>query len=129
MIKIKCSQCTECQICMGICSWTHYGESTTKRARIRVEADWPQIPSITVCLACKERECVSACPHDALKWKKWIVLDKKTCDSCGLCVEACPVEGIQMDPVTALPLICDTCEGSFQCVAWCPTQALMQRGR
>jgi Fe-S-cluster-containing hydrogenase component 2 len=127
MIKIKRSLCTECQICMGICSWSHYGENTTKRSRIMVEADWPKIPTITVCQACKDHECVSACPHDALKWENWILLDKDQCDSCGLCVEACPVDGIHMDPITDLPMICDTCGGEFQCVAWCPTQALTRK--
>jgi Fe-S-cluster-containing hydrogenase component 2 len=127
MIKINRSVCTECQICMGICSWTHFGENTTKRSRIMVEADWPKIPNINVCLACKERECIPACPPDALKWENWICLDKDKCDSCGLCVEACPVDGIHVDPITRLPLICDTCEGDFKCVRWCPTQALNKK--
>jgi len=32
-----------------------------------------------------------------------------------------------MDPTTELPLICDTCEGNFECVRWCPTQAVSKR--
>jgi Fe-S-cluster-containing hydrogenase component 2 len=113
---------------MGICSWTHFGENTTKRSRIMVAGDWPKIPDINVCLACQERECINACPHDALTLENWICLDKDKCDTCGLCVEACPVDGIQVDPITALPLICDTCEGDFKCVLWCPTRALTQKG-
>jgi len=127
MIKIIHARCTECQICMEICSWTHFGENTPKRARIRVEADWPKIPVISVCQACKDHECVTACPHDALKWENWICLDENKCDACGLCVEACPVDGIYMDPIANLPLICDTCGGDFNCTVWCPTQALRRR--
>ena len=127
MIKITRSLCTECQICMAICSWEHFGETTTKRSRITVDADWPQTPKILVCLACKQHECVEACPHDALTWDNWIVLDKDRCDSCGSCIEACPVSGVHMDLHTNLPLICDTCGGKFQCVAWCPTQALKRK--
>ena len=127
MIKINHSRCTACQICMGICSWTHFGENTTKRARIRVGADWPKIPVIKVCLACKDHECVEACPHDALKWENWIRLDKDKCDACSLCAEACPVDGIHMDPIANLPLICDTCRGDFNCTVWCPTQALRRK--
>jgi carbon-monoxide dehydrogenase iron sulfur subunit len=127
MIEINHSRCTECLICMEICSWTHFGESTTKRARIRVEADWPKIPAINVCLACEDHECVAACPHDALKWENWICLDKDRCDACGLCIAACPVDGIHMDPIASLPLICDTCRGDFNCIVWCPTQALRRR--
>jgi Fe-S-cluster-containing hydrogenase component 2 len=32
-----------------------------------------------------------------------------------------------MDPVTNYPLVCDTCEGDFQCVRWCPTQAVERK--
>ena len=127
MFKIKRSLCTECQICMAICSWSHFGENTTKRSRIYVEADWPKIPAISVCLACKDHECVSACPHDALSWDNWVRLEKDRCDGCAVCVDACPVNGIRMDSQTDLPLICDTCEGAFQCVQWCPTGAVQKR--
>lgn len=127
MIKINHSLCTECQICMAICSWAHFGENTTKRSRIRVDAVWPKVPSVNVCLACKSHECISACPNDALTWEDWLRLDKDRCDSCGNCMQACPFNGIHMDPISNLPLACDTCEGQFQCVAWCPTQALKRK--
>ena len=128
MIKLNRTLCTECQICMLICSWTHFGENTTKRSRISVDAKWPEIPAIKVCLACPNHECVTACPHDALDWENWIQLDKERCDGCGACIEACPVNGVHMDLQTALPLICDTCEGQFQCVQWCPTKAVEIKG-
>ena len=112
---------------MAICSWSHFGENTTKRSRIKVEADWPKTPVITVCLACKDHECVTACPHEALSWQDWVHLDKDSCDGCAVCVGACPVNGIQMDTRTDLPLICDTCEGKYRCVQWCPTQAVQKK--
>jgi Fe-S-cluster-containing hydrogenase component 2 len=124
MIRIERSRCTECQICMAICSWVHFEENTTKRARIWVACEWPKAPIIQVCLACKDHECVQACPNNALEWNPWIKLDKDLCDFCGMCQEACPVQGIRMDPVTRFPLICDTCNGGFQCVHWCPTDAI-----
>jgi carbon-monoxide dehydrogenase iron sulfur subunit len=124
MIIIRRSRCTECEICMGVCSWTHFGIQTTKRARIFVQGEWPQTPQIRVCLACKEHECVRACPHQALRWEQWIRLDAGLCNGCGDCVQACPVNGVRIDPLSHLPLICDTCDGAFQCVRWCPTQAL-----
>jgi len=127
MIDIRPVRCTECQICMEICSWMHFGENSTKRSRILVEAEWPEMPTIQICLACKERECVQACPHGALHWNQWLELNEALCDSCGSCVEACPVNGIHMDPITDLPLTCDTCEGEFQCVQWCPTQAIERK--
>lgn len=124
MIKIRSSLCTECQICMQICSWTHCNEINPKRSRIMVEAEWPEVPSIRVCLACKDHECVSVCPNGALKWEGWVQVDASLCDSCGVCVTACPVQGIEMDPSNCLPLICDTCHGDFACTKWCPTKAI-----
>jgi carbon-monoxide dehydrogenase iron sulfur subunit len=128
MFKIHRSRCTECQLCSQICAWTHWGENNPKRARIRVEADWPATPQIRVCLACKEHECVQACPTEALSWDGWVKLDEERCDLCGACAAACPVDGIRMDPRRRLPLICDTCEGAFQCVQWCPTRAIEKLG-
>lgn len=127
MIKLNRTRCTECRICMLVCSLTHFEENTTKRSRIMVDAKWPDMPSIKVCLACRDHECVAACPHDALRWQNWIELDPDRCDGCGACADACPVEGVQMDSTTGLPLICDTCEGRFQCVQWCPTQAVQKK--
>lgn len=127
MFVVRRSRCTECEICMEICSFSHVGENTTKRSRIWIDGDWPKTPDIHVCLACKDHECVEACPTGALKWDRWVVLDKDACDECGVCSDACPVEGIRMDPVTNRPLICDTCEGNFQCVQWCPTQAVERK--
>ena len=124
MIKIIRSLCTECQICMQICAWEHLGAHAPKRSRIWVEAEWPKEPDIFVCLTCKNHECVQACPNDALLWDGWIKLDSSLCDSCGICMDACPVKGIRMDTVTNLPLICDTCGGQFKCIKWCPTQAI-----
>ena len=97
MLKLKRKLCTECQICMVICSWTHFGENTTKRARINVAGVWPKVPVIRVCLACQDHECVTACPHEALTWSNWVHLDKNQCDGCAVCVDACPVGAIRIE--------------------------------
>jgi Fe-S-cluster-containing hydrogenase component 2 len=39
------------------------------------------------------------------------------------------VKGIHIDKRTGFPLICDTCEGQFQCVQWCPTNAVQKKSR
>ncbi len=127
MFALQPSKCTECRICMEICSITHTGLNTTKRSRIWVEEDWPETPAIRVCLACETRGCIEACPAGALSWNGWVRVDSKACESCGLCEEACPVGGIRMDPETNLPMICDTCSGEFHCLRWCPTKAI-ERG-
>jgi len=127
MFKLNPSRCTECQICMQVCSWQHFTENSPKRSRIRLEAEWPEEPRILVCLACKEHECVKACPTGALQWDGWVRVKENLCDGCLACAEACPVDGIRKDPRGIVPLVCDTCQGSFQCAKWCPTGAIQRR--
>ncbi|UCD71732.1 MAG: 4Fe-4S binding protein [Syntrophobacterales bacterium] len=128
MLKIVPSLCTECQICMEICSLAHFGENAPKRSRIWIEAEWPKEPHIFVCLACEDHDCVQACPAGALQWEDWIRLDRNLCDACGVCVESCPVGGIRIDPTEHTPLICDTCQDEFRCVRWCPAKAIERSG-
>jgi len=128
VIAINNSRCTECGICMQICSWTHFNEHNPHRSRIQIAAHWPHLPAISVCLACAKRECVEACPTEALTWDEWVRLDPAACDFCGACVTACPVQGIHPDPRTRLPLICDTCSGAFECTRWCPNDAIRIKG-
>ena len=128
MFKLHANLCTECLICQQICSWEHHGYFAPQRARIRIQTDWPHPPGIRVCVACPDRKCIDICPHQALSWEGWVHVDPERCDACGACVEICPVEGINPDPGTAMPLICDTCQGRYQCVKWCPTAAIEVKG-
>lgn len=128
MILAKPKRCTECLICMQVCSFQHFAQVTTKRSRIRVVDNWPDKPKMMVCIGCPDHECVTACPHEALSWGEFLELNADKCDSCGACAEACPVNGIGFDPVTGLPLACDTCNGEYMCVKSCPNQALERRG-
>ena len=128
MFKLTPSQCTECQICAQVCAYEHFAQNNPKRSCVTLEAKWPEAPSIRVCLACPQRDCLQACPTDALRWDGWVRLEKESCIGCGSCVEACPVLGISMDPLTHLPLVCDTCQGGFLCARWCPTRAIEKIG-
>ncbi len=127
MFKLYSQRCTECRICQQICSLEHYGYHAPKKARIHLDAKWPKAPKFSVCIACKKRKCIEVCPQQALKWEGWVQVDIQLCDSCGLCVEACQFEGIRLDEETQKPLICDTCQGRYLCVQWCPTQAIERR--
>ncbi|MCG8643195.1 MAG: 4Fe-4S binding protein [Desulfobacterales bacterium] len=127
MVKPQRAICTECEICMQVCTWHHFQVAGTKRSRIRISAQWPDIPSIRVCLACRKKECITACPTDALSFDGWIRLDEEKCDGCAVCAGVCPVDGINFDPETGNPLICDTCQGAYQCVQCCPVNALKKK--
>jgi Fe-S-cluster-containing dehydrogenase component len=46
------------------------------------------------------------------------------CTGCGNCVDACPYDGIWLDPLSGLAIKCDTCQGGFACVPTCFAGAL-----
>ncbi len=124
MVKTKPLLCTGCRICSLICAWTNFQENNPKRGRIRIRDRWPKAPGMYVCRSCQKRDCLTACQAGALTWDGHVVLDKDLCTRCGDCVEACPVEGIWLDPATGYPLVCHTCGGEYPCVKWCPAGAL-----
>ena len=48
------------------------------------------------CTACGE--CVEACPLEAIEIKDEVaVVDEDTCGDCGACVEVCPSEAITVE--------------------------------
>ncbi|MEW7977149.1 MAG: 4Fe-4S binding protein [Candidatus Sedimenticola endophacoides] len=52
--------------------------------------------------------CVSSCPHRAwLISEESIALDTERCDSCGICLPACPTSAISIDDRTTPPLTLD----------------------
>jgi Fe-S-cluster-containing hydrogenase component 2 len=53
-----------------------------------------------------------------------IRVEGEKCDRCGMCVDACVIGAIRIDPETKTPLICDLCGGKPECVNWCKTKAL-----
>jgi Fe-S-cluster-containing hydrogenase component 2 len=51
------------------------------------------------------------------------IIDKETCTGCGACVDACPVDAIEMaDDVAVVDE--DTCTDCGTCVDVCPVDAI-----
>ena len=128
MFKLTKRLCTNCRLCMLACTTAHFPDvQSPKLARISIGDSWPEIASINVCIACKEKPCIENCPEDALSWQGHVVLDEEKCIQCGECVDACPVQGVHTHPASGYPLICDTCGNQFSCVQTCPTGAIARR--
>jgi anaerobic carbon-monoxide dehydrogenase iron sulfur subunit len=129
LIRYIYKNCTGCRICEIICSLEHYKEINTCRALIRYKDDWPKIGRVDFCRQCPKRNCVTACPEDALFVDEgdFVKIDSNKCIGCLACSEACPFGILPLDG-NDHPLFCDTCLGKFQCVEWCPTKALKKAG-
>ena len=126
MIRTIPSLCTGCRICEIICSLTHESSIAPKQSRIRIQSNWPEEEKIFLCVACEPKSCMDACPEGALSWNKYLRIDQEKCTDCLLCKEACPYGGIQTENSKKSPFFCDTCQGEFQCVQWCPTKAVVK---
>jgi formate hydrogenlyase subunit 6/NADH:ubiquinone oxidoreductase subunit I len=55
-----------------------------------------------------------------------LAINPETCTGCSLCVLACPVDVIRMDPATAKPVIAYPldCQVCYLCEDDCPTQSI-----
>ncbi len=126
MIKTIPNLCTGCRICEIICSFAHEGSIAPKQSRIRIQSAWPEEERIHLCLACEPKPCIGGCPEGALSWDGYLRIDEEKCTGCLLCREACPYGGIQTENSKKFPFFCDTCQGEFQCVKWCPTKSIIR---
>ena len=127
-IHVDIDKCTGCRICEVVCYYSKSGKFNPRKSRIgvtrvrRVGLDAP-----IVCLQCPKPKCVESCPEKALSKDDGlgiVKVDEERCVGCGICAEECIIGAINTDPDTGIPLICDLCHGSPECVAWCPTNAL-----
>jgi Fe-S-cluster-containing hydrogenase component 2 len=127
-LRVEVSECIDCRLCELVCSYAHVGLFRPSQSCIRISSD-PTIRSLTpqVCIQCEEAPCVEDCPTDALTRandRAGVSLKSDLCNSCGICAEVCPFDGVFLDLETGYPHICDLCNGNPQCVAICPTEAL-----
>ena len=126
-MEVDVERCTGCRICEMICSLKHDEKINPLRSRIRIESSWPEEEQIYVCRQCEEPECVKSCPENALSQdeNRVIKINEDKCALCGACIEACPFDAIYVGMDQKL-LVCDTCDGAYECVKWCPNDALSE---
>jgi Fe-S-cluster-containing dehydrogenase component len=84
------------------------------------------------CMHCFAPECVKACPANALTKSDYgpVLFDKDKCVGAKACVDACPFNVPQFDPLTQKIIKCSMCAHRVTdnkqpaCVEVCPTGAL-----
>jgi len=123
-------KCVGCQTCQLVCSGTWQKVFNPLKANLRIEpTGWYGQFKANICRQKDDAECVKACPTGALyvDEKKGIVrFERKKCDGCQLCMDACPYEAIFVHPDYEYIFRCDLCGGGKiqKCVEACPRDAL-----
>jgi anaerobic dimethyl sulfoxide reductase subunit B (iron-sulfur subunit) len=133
---IDLARCTGCQACSIACK---------DRAALPEDLDWLRVepdesgnyptPTLTYrvthCFHCAKPTCVEVCPTTALAKKQngWVQIDAGLCNSCGMCIDACPFSAIVMQP-EGVASKCDGCIDEIDqgwepaCVRACLMRAL-----
>ena len=119
--------CSRCRMCELICAFQHYGVGNPRRARIQVIplGNGEDIP--VTCLNCEDPPCMEICPTGALHRPEpegMVKVQEDVCIGCAMCVNACPVGAMTLDPVEGTAAKCDLCHGDPQCVLYCPAKVL-----
>jgi carbon-monoxide dehydrogenase iron sulfur subunit len=131
VLQIDIDKCCGCRMCEVACSLKNTGQSNPTRSRIRViryekTGEFHNFVPM-VCQQCSDPLCMEACPVNAISRNQEtgaIVVDPDTCVGCRVCTIACPIGGVNMDPVTDVALKCELCDGDPECVKYCYLEAL-----
>lgn len=123
---VDVEKCTECRACELKCAFVHFGVFNPNKSGVRIVSSWPDLPRARVCIQCDDPACLPACLVEALVCPDDGIVKvlHEECIGCGNCVEACPYDGIWLDPLSQVAIKCDTCEGRFECVTDCFAGAL-----
>lgn len=131
-IEFHEDKCIACDLCSGVCSLSKLGRVQPAGACIKVTRDASEYLGGMRCSVCDmshERDCVDACPADALVWDETAGVVKfveEECTNCKVCLEVCP--NVHLDAVGLRIMICDLCDGDPLCIKWCPEGALTWGG-
>lgn len=122
---MKCLQthsirCQGVRACEKACSKTFFKVEDASKSCIRVQKD-KHGHNINVCNQCGA--CIEVCPVQALSRNKQgvVVVDKKTCVGCYICVGFCPTLSMMHHPELREPFKCIACGA---CAKVCPEKAL-----
>jgi len=129
-IRVSTERCNGCKSCALVCSLFKTGTIRPKAAGVVIRLNqFKKEETPVLCRQCKNPKCVEACPTGSLIQETGgvVLVDKNKCTGCWACVDACPFDAMNTDPIENTVVKCDLCHGHQdgpRCVSICPVQAL-----
>lgn len=122
----KCNNCGDCEsACIKTrTSLTSMGLSCIRILKAGNDEDF-FFPM--ACKQCENPPCLSTCPKEAIYRdveQNLILIDRKKCVGCGMCVSACPFGAMRLDRKKAKSYKCDLCGNDPECVKVCEPFAI-----
>ncbi len=120
-------KCTGCRVCELVCALENEKVFDPKLSRIKVLPFHLLVNMPMSCRLCEDAPCVRACSRKALTQSEEtgvIIVDDDKCDLCGWCIESCKHGAIFLNQDKTTVMTCNLCDGTPQCVEWCPESAL-----
>jgi carbon-monoxide dehydrogenase iron sulfur subunit len=120
-LETKEALCRGVLACEKICAQTYHKTDDTSYSAIQVSRRPDGTMQINVCNQCGV--CIDICPVLALRRNKQgvVMVNKKTCIGCFQCVGFCPENAMFQHPNLEYPIKCVACG---QCTKVCPHGAL-----
>ena len=116
-LMIDHESCWGCKTCEVACKQENHAPEGIRFIKILEEG--PRIINgqpefvfrVDLCRHCDEPACAAVCPDAAIikRADGIVVLDSGKCTGCGLCLDECPYDAIELDPDRAVALKCNLC--------------------
>ena len=139
VLVVDSRNCIGCHACEVACKQEH-DIPAGGQTRIRVFTPGPKEIEgkvqlryvVSYCMHCSHPPCKDSCPVNAINITDngTVMVDKKACIGCGICITACPLGVMYFDPLTGIVDKCDLCfsriENGLQpaCITACPSHCM-----
>lgn len=119
IVWLRHSECTGCNLCRLICSYSKENEFNLRLSRIGLSEQEEYGFYQTICRNCEEAPCMDACPAGAIcrREDNYVILDQQKCVNCNMCVMVCPFNAI--GSANGCNYKCDACGGKERCAQAC----------
>ena len=132
-LRIRKKDCMGCHACEVACKQER-GLGVGPRLVKVIENSFEYIP--VYCHHCAKAPCKQACPVDAISRNERgiVLIDNELCIGCRECVDACPFDAMQFEDNLEIAVKCDLCSQRLAenkkpaCLGVCPTGCISLGG-